>query len=299
MRTILLYIKQYFRETDKIVFLLITLFTALLVFCNYHFDIDGLIRKKKSYWIKLFYWFAVFAAAFVTPYLIYWLTRKKNTPVNKDFYLLLFIAPLIFAWKITTSVSLPFLCAETDSHFWNQVSYWPVLAIVVFLILYLMWRLYGREQPLYGLKTGNFAGKPYLLMLIIMIPLITLAATQNDFLAVYPKLNSISTEAEWWQKILFELSYGTDFFTIEFFFRGFLVLGFAKWAGKDAILPMVCFYCTIHFGKPMGECISSYFGGMLLGIVVYNTKSIWGGLLVHLGIAWMMEMAGFIANSLK
>jgi hypothetical protein len=33
---------------------------------------------------------------------------------------------------------------------------------------------------------------------------------------------------------------------------------------------------------------------MLLGIVVYNTRSIWGGLLVHLGIAWMMEMAGIL-----
>ena len=63
-----------------------------------------------------------------------------------------------------------------------------------------------------------------------------------------------------------------------------------KWAGKDAILPMACFYCTIHFGKPLGECISSYFGGMLLGIVVYNTRSIFGGLMVHLGIAWLMEI---------
>ncbi|MBK8951734.1 MAG: hypothetical protein IPM85_04820 [Chitinophagaceae bacterium] len=67
-----------------------------------------------------------------------------------------------------------------------------------------------------------------------------------------------------WKKIVYELSYGSDFFTIELFFRGFLVLAFAKWAGKDAILPMACFYCTIHFGKPMAECISSFFGGLIL-----------------------------------
>jgi membrane protease YdiL (CAAX protease family) len=166
-------------------------------------------------------------------------------------------------------------------------------------MLILIWKLYSREQPLYGLKTGNLYWKPYLLMLLLMIPLIILAATQNDFLSVYPKLNSVPSATEWWQKILFELSYGTDFFTIEFFFRGFLVLAFAKWAGKDAILPMACFYCTIHFGKPLGECISSYFGGILLGIVVYNTKSIWGGLMVHLGIAWIMEFAGYFGNNLK
>ena len=77
------------------------------------------------------------------------------------------------------------------------------------------------------------------------------------------------------------------------------VIGFIKWVGKDAILPMACFYCTIHFGKPMGECISSYFGGLLLGIVACNTRSIYGGLMVHLGIAWLMEIGGYIGNLLS
>jgi hypothetical protein len=67
--------------------------------------------------------------------------------------------------------------------------------------------------------------------------------------------------------------------------------------GKAAILPMACFYCTIHFGKPLGECISSYFGGMILGIVVYHTRSIFGGLMVHLGIAWLMEIGGYVGNA--
>ena len=76
-------------------------------------------------------------------------------------------------------------------------------------------------------------------------------------------------------------------------------MDFIKWAGKDAILPMACFYCTIHFGKPLGECISSYFGGIILGVVVYHTRSIYGGLLVHLGIAWLMELGGYIGNTLN
>jgi membrane protease YdiL (CAAX protease family) len=136
-------------------------------------------------------------------------------------------------------------------------------------------------------------------MLLIMIPLIAAASTQPDFQAMYPKLKLITTAStidklSWWKKLLFELSYGSDFISIELFFRGFLILAFIKWAGKDAILPMACFYCTIHFGKPLGECISSYFGGMILGIVVYNTRSIFGGLMVHLGIAWLMEIGGYI-----
>ena len=137
-------------------------------------------------------------------------------------------------------------------------------------------------------------------MLLIMLPLIAAASTQPDFLSMYPKLKTIIENGEventWWQKTLFELSYGTDFISIELFFRGFLILAFIKWAGKDAILPMACFYCTIHFGKPLAECISSYFGGIILGIVVYHTRSILGGLIVHLGIAWMMEVGGYIGN---
>ena len=100
----------------------------------------------------------------------------------------------------------------------------------------------------------------------------------------------------YWHELLFELSYGSDFIGIEIFFRGFLVLAFIKWAGKDAILPMAVFYCSIHFGKPLGECISSYFGGIILGIVSLNTRTIWGGLAVHLGIAWLMELGGYIGN---
>ena len=146
--------------------------------------------------------------------------------------------------------------------------------------------------------------RPYLLMLLIMMPLIAAASTQPDFLAMYPKLKlitdvSVVNRLTWWQKLLFELSYGSDFITIELFFRGFLIIAFMKWAGRDAILPMACFYCTIHFGKPLGECISSYFGGMILGIIVYHTRSILGGLMVHLGIAWMMEIGGYIGNAFK
>ena len=135
-----------------------------------------------------------------------------------------------------------------------------------------------------------------------MLPLIAVASTQSDFLAMYPKIKSVlhidnTIHLSCLHKLLFELSYGSDFLGIEIFFRGFLVLAFIKWVGMDAILPMACFYCTIHFGKPLDECISSYFGGILLGIVVYNTRSIYGGLIVHLGIAWLMEIGGYIGSA--
>ena len=119
------------------------------------------------------------------------------------------------------------------------------------------------------------------------------------FTNVSLKLNSlISCQPKgWldkWRYLVFELCYGVDFIGIEVFFRGLLILGLKRICGLRCIIPAACFYCVIHFGKPMGEAVSSFFGGTLLGIVAYNTESILGGLLVHLGIAWMMETGGWL-----
>jgi hypothetical protein len=170
------------------------------------------------------------------------------------------------------------------------------------LILVLIWILIQRPSPFFGLQPSQMGWQAYGWMLLFMLPLIVWASTQPDFLAYYPKLQSAERllsdgSATWPMRLAYELAYGTDFFTVEIFFRGFLVLAFMRWAGEEAILPMACFYCTIHFGKPMAECISSYFGGLLLGIVSYHTRSIYGGLTVHLGIAWMMEAGGYLGRA--
>ena len=135
-----------------------------------------------------------------------------------------------------------------------------------------------------------------------MIPLLVLASTQKDFLETYPKakfLNYTSLAGQKWRYVVYELCYGFDFVSIEFFFRGFLILALLNVCGTHSIIPVACFYCAIHLGKPMGEAVSSFFGGMLLGIVSYNTGSIWGGLIVHLGIAWLMEVGGWLGALFK
>ena len=97
--------------------------------------------------------------------------------------------------------------------------------------------------------------------------------------------------------LFYELIYGLDFVSIEYFFRGFLVLAFLKYVGPGSILPMAAFYVSIHFGKPMVETISSFFGGGLLGILAFYSRSIWGGIVVHMGIAWLMELGAFVGKA--
>jgi hypothetical protein len=251
-------------------------------------------------WQQYIYWYLIFFIAFSFAYVLLSLLKDENVFSNKDFLLLFFITPAIFSWKMVFDVNIHFGDNKIQNHYWNQIIYWPFKLIIVSAMLFIIWKLTKEKQPFYGTKTKDFDIKPYLLMLLIMLPLITLASTQHDFLSMYPKLKSISFlndhRNSGWYKLLYELSYGSDFISIELFFRGFLVLAFAKWFGKDAILPMACFYCTIHFGKPLGECISSFFGGLILGVIIYNTRTILGGLIVHLGIAWMMELGGYLGN---
>ena len=73
-----------------------------------------------------------------------------------------------------------------------------------------------------------------------------------------------------------------------------LVLGMVKFLGKGSVYPMVAAYCFYHFGKPWGEAASSIIGGYILGVISLYTKTIFGGLMIHVGIAWMMEIVAAI-----
>ncbi len=301
MKEIFGFIRTYYHEVNKPVLLLSTLYIGTLVWLNYGYDLES--RLINQQWPAAKFWghFLIYTTAFLPPYLLL-LSKEKINP-GIPFWICLLLAPAIFAIKVSMDTSLSLSVNKEWNTYWNDIIYWPLRMAVLVGILAVCKFIFHKNDERFGLSAKRFNLAPYLFMLMIMVPLITAASTQPDFLTVYPKFKNIlplpaDAEPSWWYMILFEASYGTDFFSVEIFFRGFLVIGFMRWAGKAAILPMACFYCSIHFGKPLGECISSYFGGLLLGIVSYHTRSIYGGLIVHLGIAWLMELGGYVGNRL-
>ncbi|MGZ8557137.1 MAG: CPBP family glutamic-type intramembrane protease [Chitinophagaceae bacterium] len=295
-------IKEYYHGVNKPTLALCTLFISGLVWLNYRHHLEyALINKVIAPFPTFTGHFLIYLAAFLIPHIILLLNRKKNYSNHPGFWICLFAAPVIFAIKVSMNTNLYVSANTLWNNYWNDIIYWPLRMIVLVAILILCRKLFHKNEALYGLSAKKINYAPYLVMLLIMIPLIAAASTQPDFLAFYPKMKMVlplpeGANPNWFYKLLFQLSYGSDFISVEIFFRGFLIIGFMKWVGKDAILPMACFYCTIHFGKPLGECISSYFGGLLLGIISYHTKSIYGGLMVHLGIAWLMEVGGYLGN---
>ncbi len=301
MKKILDSISSYVNELNKRIFVGCCFIVTFLIWANYYFQIDNFIDSKNSFTISFISRFTIFLFAFSLPYYFAFVFAKNNCFNNKIFLFLLFIAPAIFSFKIAIETTINF---TTDYHwnvYWNQIFYWPIRLVFILSCLFLIGKMLKEKKPFWGFSTIGFQWKPYAILLLLMVPLITFASTQADFLAMYPKLKTTSetlstSNYSWFFNLLYEISYGLDFISIELFFRGFLIFAFAKFAGKDAILPMACFYCTIHFGKPFFECVSSFFGGMLLGIIALNTRSILGGLFIHLGIAWLMEIGGFLGN---
>lgn len=154
----------------------------------------------------------------------------------------------------------------------------------------------------YGLHPFYVDWKIYGPLFSIVTPVIIAGSCAPSFQNYYPIYQYYRLQAEnafllWGGGLAYELVYGLDFINVELLFRGFFVIGLAKYIGKESILPMVTLYCCLHFGKPAGEAITSIFGGYVLGVIALQTRSIWGGILVHMGVAWLMEASAWFLKS--
>lgn len=277
---------------------------AIIIYLNYW---HGLEKKYaapgKTKWGNFAGYYLLYGLPFAAAFFLQPLFYKDCTYFNnKWFWIILLLAPAFFSFRVNFNFHQAFVNITwqgPDKLFYFYCINWVLRVLVLLVPVFIIWWIKDRSsQPFYGTAALDNI-KPYLLMLLIMVPLIAWASTQKDFLQVYPKAKllthiPINNRMDYWRQIVFEFCYGFDFVSIEFFFRGFLILALIDICGTHCIIPMACFYCTIHLGKPMGEAISSFWGGMLLGIISYNTGSIWGGLMVHLGIAWMMETGGWL-----
>ncbi len=177
----------------------------------------------------------------------------------------------------------------------NALKGWVFYLIPLLLIYYFFDR---REQTIYGFKLSGVNYRPYLLLFLLATPFIIYASYQPDFLVKYPFFKPwLHPEVLGYDSkkpaVLFEFAYSINFIFLEWMFRGALVIGMANFLGKHAILPMVSVYVFLHFGKPLPETIAAAFGGYLLGIIAYYSRSIFAGCLIHVGIACLMDALAY------
>lgn len=331
MKQVVAYLRDYLRTTSRPALIVTILFVASLVAANYTVGIERRLQALDHWYFSVggFFLFFIIVLALTWGLQYEWSKKEALAPTlsrtgsirlqptlvassaqpffTRKLLLILLIAPLYFAIKMVRwDISAVFhtLSAPWD-HYTQLVLQLPLKLLLLYFVLYACRRsglLEGESlSQSVGLTRQNFNARPYFLLLACLLPLIALASTQQDFLAVYPKVNNLAfidgyAHPAWPWKLLYEISYGLDFLGIELFFRGWLIVGLIRYAGESAILPMAAFYCTIHFGKPLGECISSFFGGLILGVLANRTRTILGGLIVHLGLAWLMEVGGWLGS---
>ncbi len=307
MKKILFYIQLHLSEHWEygwrgVVFLVgfpIFVFACLLY--NFATDFDIYFQDSSfQWWGKAFF----YAFPFFTVTLSYVFLLKKQAILKKpDFWLLSLLIVLVLF--LNQYISL-FDTNRFDSalRYFFKKLFFNVDCCIFYLLLPLgYWFLVHRkshpEFHFYGLSSKGFDYQTYLFMLLVMLPLLYGVSFRADFLEMYPRYKAGMAEHFWgispfWTVSTYELSYSLQFVCLEIFFRGFIVMALAKYLGSGAIWVMVAVYVFIHFNKPMFEAIGSFFGGYILGVIAYYSRSIYGGMFIHIGVALLMELFAFL-----
>lgn len=285
-------------------YLSLLIFLVLSLCLNYYFNFeDDYIDRVPDLWRipAKFLWLTfpyIITSFIILPfYGKAHLLKKKNFWIPALFILLcLGIDSGFPVYKWLVKDNFPY-----QVHLWVSKIFRDLLNIPFILLPAILYYMISKDKNYFYGLTAPFNPKPYLLLFLLMLPLLFTASLFENFNNFYPMYKQSAAGAFWgipesWLILIYEIIYGWNFITIEFAFRGFLVIGMAKILGRQTILPMVAVYCFYHFGKPAGEAVSSIFGGYILGVIAFETRSIFGGVILHVGIAWTMETFGFLAK---
>jgi membrane protease YdiL (CAAX protease family) len=185
------------------------------------------------------------------------------------------------------------LFPHDGSQFWELRGYlwwssWRVFGYVVLPMIVLA--CLGERIGDYHVSLKGFRKHLWIYALLFgaVLPAVLLASTTRSFRQTYPFYRLANRS--YIDLVLWELLYAAQFLSLEFFFRGFILHGLRKALGSNAIFVMLVPYCMIHYGKPLPETLGAVGAGLILGTLAMRTRSIWGGVLIHVGVATTMDV---------
>ncbi len=185
---------------------------------------------------------------------------------------------LKFDWKIVTITIVSTLLLMVDYYhrltpyyYWDRVILYlliPLLIIVVFF----------RDNPKeYGFSLGDW--KAGLLLtafgILLMAPVIYYLGSGDASMQEYYKPFTKNLP---WTTFL-------DLIGWEFLFRGWILFGYARKFGPEALWIQAVPFALMHNGKPEVETLSTIFGGFAFGWVAWRTRSFVWPFLIHWFIA--------------
>ena len=173
-------------------------------------------------------------------------------------------------------------------YIWWSLCCLLLMVVVPMITAYVV----GRTPPTkLGLKlkgTGR-DGITYLILFAVFAPVVYWASTHPGFQRTYP-FYTPEPGPRGADFVMWEVAYCAQFFAVEFFFRGFMVIGLKKRLGWASVLVMLAPYCMIHDYKPMLEGLGAIGAGLVLGVLAYRTETIIYGWLLHFSVALSMDL---------
>ncbi|MDJ0867495.1 MAG: CPBP family intramembrane metalloprotease [Myxococcota bacterium] len=177
----------------------------------------------------------------------------------------------------------------------DRLACWAGIYIALYVPIPMLVVRFGFRESLrdYGLGLRGALRDAWLygVLLGVLAPVLWVASTLESFQARYPFYDLRAGESLWpwlWAWEGLQLLY---FFSLEWFFRGFLVHGLRQRLGFYAVPVMAVPYCMIHFGKPLPETLAAIVAGLVLGSLSLKNRTIWLGVAIHATVALSMDLA--------
>jgi len=184
---------------------------------------------------------------------------------------------LRFDWRIViiTVVSTLLIMADRYHDFLSS-SQFDGVVIYLFIPLGII-LIFFRESPRdYGFSLGDWrVGIPLTFgALLLLTPIIYFAARSPEMAKYY----AASMPGLPWNTFL-------DLIGWEFTFRGWILFGYARKFGPDALWLQAVPFALAHLGKPELETLTTIFGGFAFGWLAWRTRSFLYPFMIHWYIA--------------
>jgi len=195
---------------------------------------------------------------------------------------------LNFDRKVVTITIVSTLLLMVD-HYHRLTPYKGLDRTILYLVIPLFFILVVfRERPgEYGFTPGDWkAGIILTLIAILMIAPVLWLVARGDAMQSYYEEQAAGLP---WNTFV-------DLLGWEFIFRGWILFGYARKFGPEALWLQAVPFALAHISKPEVETLSTIFGGFVFGWVAYRTKSFVYPFLIHWFVSsfTILVAAGFI-----
>ena len=181
-------------------------------------------------------------------------------------------------WKIGVITIASTLLLMADYYYkLTAFKYLDRLILYLAIPLFIIIIFFQNNFKDFGLSIGNwrFGIKITIISIIVIAPILWFVVSKSANMKEY--YESQVTGLPWNTFI--------DLIGWEFFFRGFILFGYARKLGPDAVWLQAVPFALAHLGKPDVETLSTIFGGFVFGWIAYRTKSFIYPFLIHWFVA--------------